>query len=498
MSPDTPTASEELKAVWTHSRVYALAAILNRSAGFVLVPVYAHALSAADFGVYAVVVMLADLIAVGFSTALTGGLVRVYFDYEAEKDRNRVVSTTVIALGLVGLAVGALLLPLGWLSSHAMFGSPELSGLFALGYLGVVFTLLGEVGLNYFRLRQKSWIVLWGSCGKVVLFLCLNIYFVVVLELSVRGILLGTLISSFVLAAVLITGVIALTGVSFSRRALREVLGFGLPLLPTVLADTVMDMTDKAFLNRLASASLVGAYSLGGRVAALLHLFISIPFAQIWVVRRFEQISKSSDHAESAPIFTYFVIVITAAGLATAMLAPEIVRVVSSSDYEAAVVVVPFLVLSFILVAVKMQLQMGLYQAKQTGLLAANSFISAAVNIPLTYALVSRFGLIGAAVATLLTSALRASLTAWFGFRYCPVAPGFEWRRITAVIALAAVTYVCAILTIGTTVSVAGTAAKIGALAVFLALAAFAGIGPRERKTFSGLIRAWLPAGLAR
>lgn len=498
MRPEETTVGEELKAVWTHSRVYALAAILNRSAGFVLVPVYAHALSAADFGIYAVVVMLADLVAVGFSTALTGGMVRVYFDYEAEKDRNRVVSTTVIALGLVGLAVGALLLPLGRLSSHAMFGSPDFSRLFALGYLGVVFTLLGEVGLNYFRLRQKSWIVLWASCGKVLLFLGLNIYFVVVLELGVTGILLGTLISSFVLAAVLMTGVIAVTGVSFSRSALREVVAFGLPLLPAVLADTVMDMTDKAFLSRLASASVVGAYSLGGRVAALLHLFISVPFAQIWVVRRFEQIPKASDHAESAPVFTYFVIVITTAGLATAVFAPEIVRVVSSAEYQAAVVVVPFLVLSFILVALKMQLQMGLYQAKQTGLIAANSLISAAVSIPLTYVLVARFGLIGAAVAALLTSAFRAGLMAWFGFRYCRVPPGFEWRRVMAVIALAAVTYLSALLTLGTTVSVAGTTAKIGALAVFLAFAVFAGIGPRERKTFSGLIRAWLPAGFAR
>ena len=497
MSPDA-AVNEELKAVWTHSRVYALAAILNRSAGFVLVPVYAHALPAADFGVYAVVVMLADLVAVGFSTALTGGMVRVYFDYEAEQDRNRVVSTTVIALGLVGLAVGALLLPLGHLSSRVMFGSADFSGLFALGYLGVVFTLLGEVGLNYFRLRQRSWIVLWGSCGKVLLFLCLNIYFVVVLELSVTGILLGTLISSFALAAVLVTGVIAMTGTSFSSRALRAVVGFGLPLLPSVLADTVMDMTDKAFLNRLGSASLVGAYSLGSRVAALLHLFISIPFSQIWVVRRFEQIPKASDREESAPVFTYFVIVITVAGLATAMLAPEIVRVVSSSDYEAAVGVIPFLVLSFILVALKMQLQMGLYQAKQTGLIAANSFISAAVNIPLTYVLVLRFGLIGAAVATLLTSALRAGLTAWFGFRHCPVPPGFEWRRVTAVIALAVVTYLSAMLAVGTTVSIAATSVKLGALGVFLALVVFAGIGPRERKTFSGLIRARLPAGLAR
>jgi len=332
----------------------------------------------------------------------------------------------------------------------------------------------------------------------VVLFLCLNIYFVVVLERGVSGILLGTLISSFVLAAVLITGVIALTGVSFSRSALREVVGFGLPLLPAVLADTVMDMTDKAFLTRLASASVVGAYSLGGRVAALLHLFISVPFAQIWVVRRFEQIRKSSDHAESAPIFTYFVVVITTAGLATAMLAPEIVRVVSSAEYQAAVVVVPFLVLSFILVAVKMQLQRGLYQAKQTGLIAGNSLISAVVSVPLTYVLVVWFGLIGAAVAALLTSAFRAALMAWFGFRYGRVPPGFEWRRVTGVIALAAVTYVSIIFTVGTTVSVARTAAKIGALALFVAFAVFAGIGPRERKTFSGLIRAWLPAGLTR
>jgi O-antigen/teichoic acid export membrane protein len=43
----------------------------SRAAGFVLIPVYAHVLPAADFGAYAMIVMLADIPAVAFGTVLS-------------------------------------------------------------------------------------------------------------------------------------------------------------------------------------------------------------------------------------------------------------------------------------------------------------------------------------------------------------------------------------------------------------------------------------------
>ena len=499
MSPDDSTVNKELSAVWTHSRVYTLAAVLHRAAGFILIPVYAHVLPAAEFGAYAMIVMLSDIIAVAFGTGISTGMLRVYFDYDTSEDRNRVVSTAFIALGVAGLGITVLLQPLAVISSHALFGSNEYGGLFSLAYAGVVFALLGDLGLHYFRMQEKSWIVLYASCAKVILFLTLNILFVVVLGMGVRGILLGTLISSTVLAAALLLTIVPRIGLSFSPAVLRSLLSFGLPLLPAVMADTVMDMTDKYFLNRLGSAASVGAYSLGNRVAALLHLFMSMPFATIWVVRRFERTRAASDHVDTAPIFTYFVIAITTAGLATAVMAPEIVHLVASAEYAAAAFVVPLLVVSYIVVALRMQLQLRIYQAKQTGLVAANAFVALAANIPLTYVLVGHFGLTGAAMAMVITNLLRAGGIAWLGKRYCELPLGFEWRRVSGVIGLAAITYLGVVLAVGVTVSVAAMAAKIAAVGLFLGLLVFARIvSPEERKTFAVLIRACLPPGLAR
>ncbi len=57
-------------SVLRHGVVYFVGSLLNRSAGLILLPVYLHALSPAEFGVYAVLISLMDVVGIGIGLSL--------------------------------------------------------------------------------------------------------------------------------------------------------------------------------------------------------------------------------------------------------------------------------------------------------------------------------------------------------------------------------------------------------------------------------------------
>jgi O-antigen/teichoic acid export membrane protein len=459
--------TEELKTVWGHSRVYGLGTILNRGAGLILIPVYAHVLPAEAFGLYALVVMTTDLVGIFFGVGLVNAMACLYFDYPTQTERNRIVSTAFLSFGVLVLACGALIYPLALLSNMIVFGDQNHSQLFVLAYFGMIFSLLFDLGLGYIRLRKQSWVYLGVSLAKTLLFLSLNLWFVVALNMSVEGIFYGTLLSSLVLAIALVVAILKQVGMGFSKTALFQMLKIGLPLGPAAFADSLLEATDKYFLNRFFSPALVGQYALGNRIASLLNMFITAPFGQIWVIRRLETMQEPNEDVRYSNVFTYFIIVIASAGLGLALFGPEIIRLIASADYFPAVAVIPLLALSYIFIAVNMHFQIGIYHAKKTKFLMAISVSCLLMNIPMNFLLIPMMGMVGAALTMLATSALRAGLTAWANLTWCRKPIDFEWGRVAAILGSAALVYGIGFAALGTSVSVSGGVVKFGLLALF-------------------------------
>jgi len=482
--------ASELKLVWSHTRVYGLATALNRGAGLLLVPLYGHILSVDDFGLYALVTMVSDLAGVLLGMEIANSMVRVYFDHEEEQEQNRVVSTAVWAsIGLIA-TIAALSSPLAWAACEALFHSQGHHALFRLALLGMIFHVLFSIDLNYLRIQKRPWAFLWVSLAKSLTLLSLNLFFVAGLHMGVWGIVWGTLLSIGLVSLVTTATIIRRVGRAFSGQALVSMFRFGLPLMPATLSDVVVNAADKYFLNRLIAIALVGEYALANRLASLLHMFVTGPFAQIWVVRRLETLGKSDTNEPFTGIFSTFIAVLTGAALALSLFAPELLRLLASAEYGAAVAVVPLLCLGYILLAINLHFQITLFHAKRTQLVLVVSFACMVANLPLNYLLIRSNGLVGAGTAMVLTNLLRALLTAWMGYLYCPRRVEFEWRRVAAIVVVAVAVYLPSRLWIGTEVSAGGLLAKGACLLLFAALVLLTPITrPDDRRQIGDLVR---------
>jgi O-antigen/teichoic acid export membrane protein len=97
-----------------------------------------------------------------------------------------------------------------------------------------------------------------------------------------------------------------------------------------------------------------------------------------------------------------------------------------------------------VLFGVNSIVSIGLNIAKQTRWISASIAIAAALSIVLNLLLIPRIGFIGAALATFVSYALLAWLTAVFGERYYSVR--WDWPRVAGAITVAIILAAAALL----------------------------------------------------
>jgi O-antigen/teichoic acid export membrane protein len=442
-----------------------------------------------------VVLTATDIAGVLFGVGLVNAMACLYFDRTTPGERSLVVSTAFVGFGGLALVGVVLTAPLAYVLARIFFGSTAQHGLFTLALLGLLASLSVDLGLGYLRLGARSWTFVGVSLTRTVLLLSSTIFFVVGMDMGVAGIFCGTLLSGSLVAGALAIAILREVGVGFNRPLLGEMLKVGLPLSPAALGDSVVESSDKYVLNRYLGATVVGPYALGGRLAALLATFISAPFGQIWVVRRLETM-RIGEQAPFAQIFTYYVMVMTTAGLGLSLLAPEVVRALAAPEFASAAVVIPLLALAHIMTGVNTNLQIGIYHAKRTDLLLWISLACALASIPLQLVLAPRWGIVGAGAGMALINALRATLTGWAGHRWVGAQAGIEWRRSAATLALAAVCYGVGVGATGQSIGVGSFMVRLSVFGVFLAALVLTPIMSRaERRGLVRLLRH--PADLA-
>jgi O-antigen/teichoic acid export membrane protein len=104
-----------------------------------------------------------------------------------------------------------------------------------------------------------------------------------------------------------------------------------------------------------------------------------------------------------ARVFRYFIAGAMVLAASLSVFSREILIVLTTEAYYSAVLVIPFLVVSTFLSGMYV-FAPGLGIAKKTKLIASINFVGAFVNVILNIALIPTFGIVGAAVSTLISS----------------------------------------------------------------------------------------------
>lgn len=426
-----------MAGVARHGLTYAVGIMLNKGIAFLMLPVYTRFLSPADYGVLALVEMTLDVISILAGAQLALGMFRYYHKTEDAHERHAVVSTTLVALAVSYAFIGACAFAAAGPLSTLVFGDARHAPLLRIASMSLAFQSLLIVPLSFARLTDRSTLFVATNAVKLVLSLSLNILFLVYYEMGVRGIFLSTLIANVITGTGLLVWTLRTVGLRYSPAATRDLLRYGVPMIGTQLATFVATFGDRYFLQATGDEAVVGLYNLSYQFGFLLFMLGYAPFEMIWVPKRFEIAKRADRDVVLAQGFRYANLLLLPAAAALTLFVRDVLQLMSTPPFHPAADIVPVILIAYVLLAWVGMQDIGILVRERTSLLTLVNWVAALVALAGYALLIPRWLGFGAAVATVLSFAVRYVLTYAISQHLWPVR--YDWGPVVRLTALTVV-----------------------------------------------------------
>jgi O-antigen/teichoic acid export membrane protein len=406
--------------------IYAIGSAANSAALLLLIPYLINAFTPAEYGVWALLEISILLLAMLITAGVDIGLMREYWFLESDNERRRLSGTVVIAVSIWG--TGIILISSAVL--YLLYETNIITSFYPLPFdwetlILVLVISLVEAFFNllmvFFRIREQAGLFASLSLGKLVLFLAGSVIGVE-LGYGLNGALAGRLFAALLVVIVALYLLRNTIMLSFNRQRFRRVIEYGLPLLPTSLALYILFALDRYILQHFSTLEAVAVYAFAYKVASLLDILVTRPFAIDWAPRRFKiatQPRSAEKYAEALVLYLF-----AAVGFALLVLAisPVLYAWVAPPHYAEGISVVPIILVAYVFHGLSYPLNVGIMLKDKTRYLPLISWLSAGVCIGLNIWLVPVYGIMGAAWATLISYAILTTGIAGLSLYFYPIA----------------------------------------------------------------------------
>ncbi|MBQ2756931.1 MAG: polysaccharide biosynthesis C-terminal domain-containing protein, partial [Clostridia bacterium] len=184
------------------------------------------------------------------------------------------------------------------------------------------------------------------------------------------------------------------------KPLLREMLAYSLPMIPTVIAWWVMQLSDKYMVVLFCGLAASGIYSVSYKIPSILSTVTSI-FTNAWQISAFENQAQEDYSAFVTVIYRWFVVanVMICAFLITGSKLLGVV--LFQKEYFIAWTYVPILLLAYLFSGLSGLLASVFSAAKNTKPLFHSTVVGASLNIVLNFIFIPKYGAMAAAYTTL-------------------------------------------------------------------------------------------------
>ena len=423
-----------LKELAKHSAIYGLGSVVSSLLAVFLLPLYTRYLTRADYGAIETLVAASAVLTIFLQAGINSAFFRFYFDSPDPEERKRVVRTSfwfTMGGATVGLALGVLFAPE---LSSLLFGTTSRANLVRAAAVMLWANLNYQQLTSLFRVEQRSVAYVIASLTNVAITIGATIVLVVGLHKGALGALVGNFVGTLCVYFPLLVYRRFQLGLEFDRHLLRQMNVFGLPLVPSALALWVNNFSDRLFLVKLSGAAEVGLYSIGVRLSAAIVLLLTA-FRTAWPAFAYSIEDDREARATYGFVLTYVLLVVCWAALALGALAPWLVHLLTTPRFYSGSRVVALLAFANAAKAGFMIVSIGIGRARRTQFNWVVTGVAAAVNIVLNVILIPPYGMIGAAIATVVSFTVMFAFMAWHAQRVYPVP--YQWRRVVTLVAAA-------------------------------------------------------------
>jgi len=410
---------------------YGVVGVISRFIGFFTAPIYTRIFAPSDYGILETVTLTIAILSLFGTLQLESSFLRFFYDNKDKKYRKKVFSTGLFgSIPLILLLTFTLLL-LPDTFSRLLFKSTDYTNIFIIAIIRIPFKIIMGYCSLVLRVEFKRKTYVKFHASFIFLSTILGLIFVVGLGYRLLGLLAVqtavTILYSF------ISIYIAREYISkmFSWNLLKEMLKFGLPILPSSLATYAQQYLNRGFILVLYSMFSMGIFSIAAKVSMPLMLGVT-GIKKAWQPYAYDIWKDKNSKTNFNNFLSFYVGIVTIIVISIAYFSKEIILIFATIRYIDSANLVGFVALSFALQGITGIISVGLGIIKKpiyntysiiSGLCVASVFM---------YLLAKDFNLLGIAIGTFAGELTRLYLTALFVKKKFP--GYFSYKKVFIII----------------------------------------------------------------
>jgi O-antigen/teichoic acid export membrane protein len=410
------------------SAVYLFSNILAAAIPFALLPILTRYLTPAEYGAVAIYqTLLAGLGAfIGISAQGIAG-VKYYDDHLPEHELKYFVGNCL----LVMLATTALAFLIVVIFRQALSDWLALETrwlLLSVFVSSATFVVMMRMGQWQVRKQAKCYGAFQVSQSLINMFLSLLlvVYF---LQGAVGRIwVLSLMPLVYAVIALFILYKDGLLGFAWRPSYIREILTFGVPLIPHSVGYFLLSSVDRFVISDKLGLEQVGIYMVAVQLVSAMGLvFDAINNAYVpWLFARLKR--NQIEEKRQIVRWTYaYCIALLGVVVIAFVIGPLLLIFIAGEKYSAATSVIGWLALGQVFHGMYLMVTNYIFYSKRTGFLSLSTLISGLLNVGLLMVLIPFYGLQGAAIAYATSQGVKLLLT-WMVAQLRHPMPWFDFR----------------------------------------------------------------------
>jgi O-antigen/teichoic acid export membrane protein len=382
-----------------------------KAGAFFLIPLYTRALSLSEYGILELLYSISAVVGGVLGGGLAHATLRFYYEYDDNKDRNAVVTTSLLSAAIIITPILTVSSLANGLVSQWVFHSERYSTALDLVYVAVILEIIRQIGLSYLRAREYSISYVVVCVGQMAAQVICNVYTVVYLKLGITGILAGNCISIGLGVLALVLVILKECGFAYHFEKLKEMIKYSYPFAGSSFSSVFCGNADRFLLKTFLTFEAVGIYGIAQKFGVLLSDGLLEPFQKSFGAYRFAIMKRTDASGVQADILRYYLVFSGIVGSVIAFFSEEVLVMFTHQSYWSASHYAPILVVAAIAFGSGYVFQTGMLYTKKTHHLFFTNLCVDLAGLVIAWLFIRRWGLLGACLAFFAKTMLSAWLS---------------------------------------------------------------------------------------
>lgn len=364
---------------------------------FLLLPLYTSILTTSEYGVYDLLLTISLFLVPAITLLMEESMFRFLIDCKADNQKKEIISTCCIFI-IINFIIFTI-----FYSVICMFFKIPYEFLFYIYILSSIFNALKNTltrGMGKIKLYSLSNFI---SSSLIII---LNILFIAVIKIGVRGLLLSYIIANILIPFITIVKLKSYKYIElkkYNKLKLKEMIRYSLPLVPNSISWTIINLSDRIIISSVMGTDSNGIYSVSNKFPSIIDTVYGF-FYTAWKESAAKTLTESNHNQFYNSVYNAIKKFMWSVIVCVISVLPLIFDLIIKKDFVNAYIYIPVLIISIYFSNIS-GFYGGIFSAyKDTKIMGFTTFVAAIVNLVVNLIFIRYIGLWAAAFSTLISS----------------------------------------------------------------------------------------------